>query len=220
MPGYGILVVLAVVAAFVYGAFYLTSPPTRVRAIVKTLFMALLTIAFVLMGASWVLILALAAAALGDFVLALDKPGILPLGIGAFLVCQLAYLSIFATHAAAGVAAEPMLMRYVVIAAIVAVAIGFLVWMGPKLGAMTIPVIVYALAIAAMASSAFLLPWNAGPAMLGAVFFLISDFVLAAELFRLAPDSSARRITAPIVWGTYAAAQVFIVLGILRIGAA
>lgn len=220
MPGYGILVGLGVAAAFVYGVFFLSTPPTLARAIIKTLFMALLGVALVLMGASWVLILALAAAALGDFLLALDKPAMLPLGIGAFLICQLSYLFIFATHAAAGAAAAPVLARYAAIAAIVAIAIAFLAWIGPKLEAMTIPVVIYACAISAMASASMLLPWNAAPAMLGAAFFLCSDFVLAAELFRLAPDSPARRITAPIVWGTYAAAQVFIVLGILRIGAA
>jgi uncharacterized membrane protein YhhN len=220
MPGYGIFVVVGVAAAFIYGAFFLTRPATLSRAVIKTLFMAFLSVAFILLGASWVLVLALAASGLGDFLLALNKPAMLPLGVGAFLVCQVCYLAIFATHAATGAGGEPMLLRYLAIAAIGAVCIGFLVWMVPKLGAMRLPVVIYALAITAMASASMLLPWSAGPAMLGAAFFLVSDFVLGAELFALKPDAPARRITAPLVWGTYVAAQVFIVLGILRIGAA
>jgi uncharacterized membrane protein YhhN len=56
--------------------------------------------------------------------------------------------------------------------------------------------------------------------MLGAVLFLVSDFVLATELFRLPPDAPVRRITAPVVWWTYAAAQVLIVWGVIRLAAA
>ena len=53
--------------------------------------------------------------------------------------------------------------------------------------------------------------------MLGVVSFLVSDFVLAAELFRLPADAPARRITAPVVWWTYVAAQVLIVTGHPRV---
>jgi uncharacterized membrane protein YhhN len=51
--------------------------------------------------------------------------------------------------------------------------------------------------------------------MLGALSFLVSDFVLSAELFRLPPDAPQRRIAAPVVWWTYAAAQLLIVAGIV-----
>jgi uncharacterized membrane protein YhhN len=64
------------------------------------------------------------------------------------------------------------------------------------------------------------LPWAGLPAMLGVIFFLVSDGVLSVELFRMAPDAPARRITAPIVWWTYAAAQALIVWGIVRSAAA
>ena len=51
------------------------------------------------------------------------------------------------------------------------------------------------------------------PVMAGALLFVISDVVLAAELFTLAPDAPVRRITAPVVWWTYVAAQLLITLG-------
>ena len=53
--------------------------------------------------------------------------------------------------------------------------------------------------------------------MIGALSFLTSDFVLSAELFRLAPDAPARRWTGPVVWWTYAAAQVLIITGIVLV---
>ena len=74
----------------------------------------------------------------------------------------------------------------------------------------------YSLAIAAMACMAMWLPWAGWPAMLGVVSFVVSDGVLSAELFKLASDAPARRITAPIVWWSYAGAQALIVWGIVR----
>lgn len=203
------------VAAIVYGLFFLNRRESLGRAALKTAFMAALTAAFATAGAPWVLLLALAAAAVGDFVLAFDNKAILPLGILAFLICQLAYLFIFWTHREAG--GEPMLWRYAAMALVVATAVGFLIWMGPKLGAMAAPVVAYSIAICAMACAAFLLPWRGWPAMLGVASFLTSDFVLSAELFRLAPNAPARRITTPVVWWTYAGAQMLILWGIARV---
>ena len=98
---------------------------------------------------------------------------------------------------------------------IVATAIGFLIWMGPKLGWMALGVVPYAIAITGMACMAMWMPWAGWPAIVGAISFLVSDFVLAAELFRLPPDAPQRRITAPVVWWTYVAAQVLIVWGVV-----
>jgi uncharacterized membrane protein YhhN len=207
-------------AAAVYGFLFLNRPEGFGRAIVKTLFMAALTAAFASAGAPWLVLVALAGGAAGDFALAFDNKAILPLGILAFLVCQLAYVYLFWAHRETGLGADPAWARYAAMALVIATAAGFLIWMGPKLGAMAAAVIPYAIAISAMACAAFVLPWRAWPAMVGVASFLISDFVLSAELFRLAPDAPARRITAPVIWWTYAAAQLLIGWGIVRLGIA
>jgi uncharacterized membrane protein YhhN len=179
--------------------------------------MGALTAAFVAAGAPLPLLIALAASALGDFLLAFDRKAVLPFGILAFLIAQLTYLVIFGALWFFSGDNSPLLPRYIAMGAVIAAAIAFLIWMGPKLGWMALGVVPYAIAITAMASTAMWLPWAGWPAMLGAVSFLVSDFVLAAELFRLPADSSARRVTAPAVWWTYVAAQVLIVLGIVLI---
>ncbi|MGH6951146.1 MAG: lysoplasmalogenase family protein, partial [Vitreimonas sp.] len=138
-------------------------------------------------------------------------------GILSFLIAQLLYLVIFVALWLFSGDNSPLLPRYVAMAAVIAAALGFLVWMGPKLGWMAVAVIPYAIAITAMGAAAMWLPWAGWPAMLGALSFLVSDFVLAAELFRLPADAAVRRITAPVVWWAYAAAQVLIVLGVLRL---
>ena len=86
-----------------------------------------------------------------------------------------------------------------------------------KLGAVPLVAMIYAGAISTMAIAAMWLPWAGWPAMLGALSFLVSDLVLAAELFRLPADAPARRFTSPVVWWTYVAAQVLIVIGVICI---
>lgn len=204
------LVALSVASAALYGFVYLDRPPSLVRAVVKTLFMAPLALAFMLAQAPLLLIVGIVASAFGDWFLALDKKWTLPAGIGAFLLAQLAYLALFLTYAHAD---DPLTPRYLAMGAIAATVLVFLLWLWPKLGPLAFGVVPYSLAIGAMAIASFNLPWANAPVMAGAVSFVISDGVLSAELFKLAPEAKARRITGPVVWWTYVAAQLLITLG-------
>lgn len=216
-PPFWALAGLAVAAAVLHGLVFLRRPQSLLRAAVKTLFMAALTAAFYLAGAPFPLLVALAASAFGDFFLAFDKKWLLPFGILSFLIAQLAYLLIFFGLWMFSGDNAPLWPRYLAMGLIIAAAIGFLIWMAPKLGWMALGVVPYAIAITGMAAQAMWLPWPGWPAMLGVVSFLVSDFVLAAELFRLPADAPARRITAPVVWWSYAAAQLLIVTGIVAV---
>ncbi len=212
--GFGVL------AALAYGLMFLGRLPSLLAAGVKTAFMAAIAAAFTLAGAEPLLIVALVASAAGDLFLAFDKKQLVPLGILSFLIAQLAYFFVFLALWTLEPDAAPLWPRYAAMALVCATTVGFLVWMAPKLGWMALGVVPYSLAITAMACMAFRLPWQGWPAMLGAVSFLVSDFVLAVELFRLPQDAPARRITAPVVWWSYAAAQVLIVAGIVLAHAA
>ena len=202
-------------AALAYGTYYLKRPHTWARAGVKTAFMAAFAGALVAAGAPAPLILAVIASAFGDFFLAFNKKSLLPFGILAFLIAQLLYVLIFGAVWFFSGDNAPLAPRYIAMGAVIATAFGFLIWMAPKLGWMALAVVPYALAITLMGVTAMWLPWTAWPAMLGALSFLASDFVLAAELFRLPPDSPARRFTAPVVWWTYVAAQILIIWGVM-----
>jgi uncharacterized membrane protein YhhN len=282
-PVFWVLVALGIAAAVAYGLYFLNRPPTLLRAIVKTIFMGALTAAFVVAGAPFPLLVALAAAAAGDFWLAFDKPVILPLGILCFLLAQLAYLVIFFGLWMFSGDNAPLWPRYASMVAIAAALVVYLLWfwrdelkrwpisgglavltlfltgallpwfiliaisastsdeplpwtapqiVGPlvllvialvlgwlrrEMGAIKLGGMVYGGAITMMALQAMWLPWIGWLAMIGALLFLSSDFVLSAELFRLTPDSPARRFTAPVVWWTYAAAQALIVTGVVLV---
>ena len=214
-PVFWALAALGAAAAIAYGTYFLNRPYGWLRAGVKTAFMAAFAGALISAGAPAPLILAVIASAFGDFFLAFDKKWLLPFGILSFLIAQLLYVLIFGAVWFFSGDNSPLAPRYVAMALVIATAIGFLIWMAPKLGWMALGVVPYALAISLMGVTAMWLPWLGWPAMIGALSFLVSDFVLAAELFRLPPDSPARRVTAPVVWWTYAAAQILIIWGVL-----
>lgn len=211
------LIALGAVAAAAYGVHFLRRPPSLLRALLKTLFLGAWTAAFVVAGAHPILIIALAASAMGDFWLAFDSKWLLPLGILSFLIAQLAYSAAFAALWFFSGDNSPLWPRYLAMGTIVVISAGFLIWMAPRLGWMALGVVPYAIAITGMASMAMWMPWPGWPAMLGAASFVTSDFVLATELFRLPADAPVRRITAPVVWWTYAAAQALILVGIMLV---
>lgn len=114
---------------------------------------------------------------------------------------------------------RPSLSAFAPLGAIALAALGLAGWRR-NLGAIPLVAMIYAGAITTMAVAAMWLPWIGWPAMIGAASFLISDLVLAAELFRLHIDAPARRLTAPVVWWTYVAAQALIVAGVISVALA
>jgi uncharacterized membrane protein YhhN len=216
-PAFWALAALGAAAAVAYGAYFLRRPPSWPRALVKTFFLAAMTGALIAAHAPFPIVAAIAASALGDFFLAFDRKWLLPFGILAFLIAQLLDVLMFGAIWFFSGDNSPLAPRYIAMGLVIASAAGFLCWMAPKLGWMALAVVPYAVAITAMGVAAMWLPWTGWPAMLGALSFLVSDFVLAAELFRLPADAPARRITAPVVWWCYAAAQVLIVCGLIRL---
>lgn len=214
-PVFWALTALGLAAAAAYGLYFLRRPAGLLRAGVKTLAVGAPAAGFILAGAPFPLVLALVASTLGDLFLAFNKKWLLPFGILSFLVAQLVYFVIFGAIWFFSGDNSPLWPRYAAMVVLIATSIGFLIWMAPKLGWMALGVVPYAIAITAMASAAMWLPWEGWPAMLGAVLFVVSDFVLATELFRLPADAPVRAVTAPVVWWTYVAAQALIVIGIL-----
>jgi uncharacterized membrane protein YhhN len=214
-PVFWALLALGLAAAAAYGTYFLRRPVSLVRAGVKTLAIGAPAAGFIIAGAPFPLVLALVASTLGDFFLAFDKKLLLPLGILSFLIAQLVYFVIFTAIWFFSGDNSPLLPRYVAMGLLIATSFGFLVWMAPKLGWMALGVVPYAIAITGMAAMAMWMPWDGWPAILGALLFVVSDFVLATELFRLPEDAAVRSITAPVVWWTYVAAQALIVTGIL-----
>lgn len=205
--------VFSVAAAVIY-AFTSDMRPTLARSAAKTLAVAMLAVLALLQGGPWLLAAALALSAAGDAFLSRDGEKAFLGGLASFLAAHLVYVALF-LRSGDGVGLlsdEPWRGGIAVAMAVFALAMLFALWrrVGPSL---RLPVGAYIAAILAMGISALTLNslWVIG----GAVLFMASDGLLAAEKF-LAPAISPHRAwMRHAVWALYYAAQLAITLGFL-----
>lgn len=155
----------------------------------------------------FILSLALALSALGDFFLALkDQQRFFLYGLSTFLAAHVAYLAAFLPHASV-----PEGGALIAVIATLAAASAFLIVLVPRLGKMKLPVIAYFAIIMAMAAAAWSIPnasWLLG---VGAVIFAISDSLIAQRKF-LKPFPGHHAA----VWITYIAAQFMMTAAFLH----
>jgi uncharacterized membrane protein YhhN len=155
----------------------------------------------------FILSLALALSALGDFFLALkDQQRFFLYGLGTFLAAHVAYLAAFLPHAQ-----MPAGGALIAVIATLAAASAFLIVLAPRLGKMKLPVIAYFAIIMAMAAAAWSIPnasWMLGA---GAAIFALSDSLIAQRKF-LNPFPGHHIA----VWITYVAAQFMMTAAFLH----
>ncbi|MBU9337998.1 lysoplasmalogenase [Burkholderia multivorans] len=200
---------LAVAAALLYGVS-LAAAPYRGQFAAKAAMGILLLAAGSTLRAprerAW-LVAALAAAVLGDVLLALpDSPFTFMGGLGAFLLTHLCYCAIFLRWRARphgwGVAALVVLWI---------AAPAFYVAFFPHLGELAVPVAVYMLVLVAMASFALAADTHAPLVAIGSLIFVGSDTLIGVERFLGGFPSIG-----PAIWALYALAQVVIVTGVFH----
>lgn len=177
-------------------------PPALGRSAIKTLPVALLAGIAALSQAPLLLIAGLALSAFGDW--ALSRPGerAFLIGLIGFALGHLCYLMLFAGRV------EHFALWTVLPFA--ALALSTERWLVPFTGALKGPVRMYVLLISAMAAAAVNLPTVLWPASLGAVAFVLSDLILAIQMFRLGEAGRLRRWAGYVLWLLYGAAQALI----------
>ena len=200
---------LSIAAALLY-AFALETPPSPRRTAIKTLAVALLAVLVFIRSGPPLLIAALGLSAAGDAFLSRDGDERAFLaGLASFLAAHLAYVALFflAGGSFGLMIAEPW-------RAVVALAVAlFVVLMLARLWRavtpdLRVPIAIYIVAILAMAVES--------PAVIiGALLFMASDAILAAEKFLMASSSPLRRPARFAVWALYYAAQLSITVGFL-----
>ena len=189
--------------ALVYLARFCGAAESWPRTWVKTGALGLPALGLALAGWPAVFVAGLAACVLGDFLLSRPGQRALMAGIGAFalghLLYVLAFVQGFALHAPLAAAL-----------ALVALGLSTRWWLLPHAGALRGPVAGYVLVILAMgvAAAATGQAWL----MLGAGLFILSDLVLAVELFRR-PAGLAGRLAPYAIWGLYIAGQAGLIAG-------
>jgi uncharacterized membrane protein YhhN len=213
------LVMLALGCAVLFGLREKALKPLSVRATVKAGAIGGLAGALAAAGGFGLLTMGLIASAIGDFLLALERKTAFALGMMAFLIAHCCYGVIFLSLLTeAGGAAGPAWPRLILAVSAVIGAVLMLAWLWRDLGWHRISVPIYMTALLGMAILAWQLPWAAWPTMIGALLFLISDAILAAQTFRQDQNDLPPILRGhALVWWTYVAAQALIVTGVLLV---
>jgi uncharacterized membrane protein YhhN len=164
------------------------------------------------------LLTALTFSWIGDVILLFaDKSEIyFILGLVAFLVSHVFYIVLFSKQTISKTISNKLSFG-AGIGLILLYFFGMITTLGPKLGSLTIPVVIYAVVISTMLFYALKgsFQWNTIPyqsVLIGAVFFISSDSILAFNKFdQPIPQASF------LIMITYLAAQFCIVWGILKL---
>ncbi|GAB4162688.1 MAG: lysoplasmalogenase [Winogradskyella sp.] len=158
-------------------------------------------------------LLALGFSVLGDILLMFvdQSPHFFTMGLVAFLLAHIMYILVFLKHRNK----QKPVVGFVVL--ILTYASGLFYVLKDGLGHMLIPVIVYMIVILSMATSAFIRKGTVNRnsyhmVFIGAIFFMISDSLLALNKFYQPIPLSNISIML-----TYALAQFLIILGILKL---
>lgn len=162
------------------------------------------------------LIFILIFAWLGDLFLLIpgNSPLYFQLGLGSFLVMQIAYIRLFSSQSSAGYFDLRQWFSLPIIPVIIYV-IGFLAFLLPLISAaLYIPVSLYALALGAMLYSAFLRKKDSSYYLIfiGAIFFVISDSLLALAKFYFSFSGNSIYVML-----TYILAQLLLILGLCKL---
>ena len=152
---------------------------------------------------AWLAGAALLFCAAGDVLLEL----VFVAGMGAFAVGHIFYVLAFLEW---GRILGPNKRDFPIAVLVVIVSLGLLGWLLPGMGDLLIPALIYQAIITTMVATAFVVK---APmlARLGAMIFMISDTLIAAEKF------AGVDVFPGAVWITYAGAQIMMAWGMSRV---
>ena len=204
------ILVVAAVAALAYLPMSHRAPGAS-RSVVKTLPLAGLALVTVLEGGPWLLTGALVLSALGDLALSRSGARAFLAGLAAFALAHLCYVALFAASAN-GWPGGALLVLGVL-------ALSTEAWLAPHTGGLRWPVRGYVVVICAMGGVAAALPGGLALAGAGAALFILSDLVLAVQLFRMPAAGVATRAAGWLLWGLYVGGQGLIVLAFVPVAA-
>jgi uncharacterized membrane protein YhhN len=143
-----------------------------------------------------------------------NSPLYFQIGLGSFLIMQIAYIRLFSSQSSAGYFDLRQWFSLPIIPVLIYV-VGFLAFLLPLIpAALYIPVSLYALALGAMLYSAFLRKKDSSYYLIfiGAIFFVISDSLLALAKFYFSFSGNSIYVML-----TYILAQLLLILGLCKL---
>lgn len=195
---------ISLVIAAVFAAIYLVrhagAGESSAKTLVKTASVVALIPMAAALGAPLAILAGLALGAAGDFALSRSGQRAFLIGMAAFAAGHLAYLIGFLE-----IGARPSAWTI----PLIALGLSAEFWLLPRTGGLCWPVRAYIWIIVAMAAVAMGLPAGYLLVILGSLAFVLSDLILALEMFVL-HDAGRKRIAARALWVLYWGGQALI----------
>ncbi|MDF1670008.1 MAG: lysoplasmalogenase [Roseovarius sp.] len=203
------LLLVAALCALIYLLKFCHSPASWAKTAVKTGSIAALLMFVILTNGPVLLIAALGFCGAGDYLLSRDNERAFLAGVGSFAAGHIAYIALFLTTPMARIDVLMTSGNVMIIAALVVYGAIMMRQLFRKAGALRYAVIGYVPVILAMGVAALCVPTSGMLRLVvpSALLFMISDSVLAGELFLLRDDHPLRRATPYVVWSFYWLAQ-------------
>ena len=202
------IVLLAGVCALIY-LVMAPRPASVARSVLKTLAVALLALAAMLLQGPVLLIVAPGFCALGDWLLSRETEAAFMAGIATFAAGHLAYIALFLTHPASAPARLTQNPQIWVIGGFALLGLVMAVVLVPRAGPLKGAVLGYIPIILGMGVTALVLPGQGGLLWVvpAALAFVASDIVLAVEKFVVPGGHPVLGATPFVVWPLYWGAQ-------------
>lgn len=151
----------------------------------------------------------LAFSSMGDMYLDLGSGSYFIQGLLSFLIAHLLYILLFLRNWKRPL--RPRASHLAVAGLVLIYSLFFAGWLGPDLGALANPVMIYLCTITTMVVASVFAGFSRPWVWIGAVLFLISDSIIAAEKFKTDVPFNDY-----LVWATYYPGQYLIALGYLK----
>lgn len=203
----GTLLALGCGVAVVYGLWFCHGPVSVWRSVVKTVPVAVLALWAALAGGPVWLVVALGLSAVGDYALSREGEPAFLTGLCAFALAHVAYIALLFGLVEGGPPVVPLV-------ALLALAGSTEFWLAPHTGEMRWPVRGYVGLITLMAGCALALPGALWLAALGAGAFVLSDTLLAVQMFRRDVAERFDRALSVALWALYFGAQVMLAVAL------
>ena len=208
-----LILLAAAFCALSYLAICARPGKSWLKTVLKTLSVLLLALIAFQEVSFMLLAMALIACAVGDFFLSREGDEAFLSGVGAFAIGHLGYTVLFWLHPRAD--AQRVNDGWPLTAALVLLGLVMVVVLFRKAGGLRWAVVIYVPIILLMGIAAMAMPFEEGLALIlpAALLFVLSDFVLAQELFVLPESHKLRRVTPYVIWSTYWSAQALFLIG-------
>ena len=205
--------ILSAGTAVIY-ALIVNTRPTLARSAVKVLAAALLAVLVFVENGPLLLFAALVMSAIGDAWLSREGDRAFLGGLATFLAAHLIYIALFSMTGAGRdiITTEIWRAAIALVTLVCAIVMISLMWRRVK-PAMRLPILIYVAGIAAMGLAA--LTTTSAFIISGALLFMASDSLLAAERFLVSAISPYRSSMRVAVWVLYYLAQLLITLGFI-----